>query len=94
MCFDYLLFYTFAIGFNDDNDEVTCGQLEFMIRGDKDSGMDMLQSSSPRMKTLQENSILSFNAAFQGSHKSLFWGSKSLIVEISKSSLQRIVSLF
>ena len=89
-----MLFYAFTIGFNDDNDEVTCGQLEFMIRGGKDSGMDMLQSSSPRMKTLQENSILSFNASFKVSHESLFWGSKSPVVKMSKSSLQRSVSPF
>ena len=88
-CFGYSLFYTFTIGFNDDSDEVTCGWLEFLIRGDRGSGMDMLQSSDPRMKTLQENSILSFNAAFKVSHESLFWGSKSSIVEMSKTSLQR-----
>ena len=80
--------------FNDDSDEVTCGWLELLICGDRGSGMDMLQSSNPRMKTLQENSIISFNAAFKVSHESLFWSSKSPVVEMSKSSLQRSVSPF
>uniref|UniRef100_A0A7N2LDU3 Uncharacterized protein n=1 Tax=Quercus lobata TaxID=97700 RepID=A0A7N2LDU3_QUELO len=74
-------------GFNDDSDEVTYGWLELLIRGDRGSGMDILQSSDPRMKTLQENSIISFNAAFKVSRESLFWSSKSLVVEMSKSSL-------
>ena len=80
--------------FNEDSDEVTCGWLELLICDDKGSGMDMLQSSNPRMKTLQENSIISFNAAFKVSHESLFWSSKSPVVEMSKSSLQRSVSPF
>ncbi|KAL4594407.1 hypothetical protein ACB092_12G018300 [Castanea dentata] len=33
--------------------------------GQMSSNMIMLQSSDPRTKTLQENSILSFNAAFK-----------------------------
>ena len=88
------MFYTFTIGFNDDSDEVTRGWLELLICGDRGSGMDMLQSSNPRMKTLQENSIISFNVAFKVSHESLFWGSKSSVMEVSKSSLQRSVSPF
>ena len=87
LCFGYSLFYTFTIGFNDDGDEVTCGWLELLICGDRGSGMDMLQSSYPRMKTLQENSIISFNAVFKVSRKSLFWSSKSPVVEMSKSNL-------
>ena len=87
LCFGYSLFYTFTIGFNDDGDEVTCGWLELLICGDRGSGMDMLQSSYPRMKTLQENSIISFNAVFKVSRKSLFWSSKLPVVEMSKSNL-------
>ena len=65
-----------------------------MIRGDRGSGIDMLQSSDPRMKTLQENSIISFNAAFKVSLESLFWSNKSPVAEMSKSSLKRSVSPF
>lgn len=43
-------------------DEVKHG---FMVMGHRGSGMNMLNSSDQRLKSLKENSILSFNAASQ-----------------------------
>ncbi|GMY26602.1 glycerophosphodiester phosphodiesterase GDPD1, chloroplastic-like isoform X1 [Fagus crenata] len=55
----------FFKGVNDDGDEVKCGYKfpKFVVMGHRGSGMNMLESSDPRMKTIKENSILSFNAA-------------------------------
>lgn len=53
-------------GVNDDgDDEVKFGYNlpKFMVIGHRGSGMNILQSCDPRMKSIQENSILSFNAA-------------------------------
>ena len=36
---------------------------KFMIIGHRGSGMNMLQSSNPRMKAIKENTITSFNEA-------------------------------
>lgn len=36
---------------------------KFLVIGHRGSGMNILQSSDSRMKTIKENSILSFNAA-------------------------------
>lgn len=36
---------------------------EFMVIGHRGTGMNLLQSSDPRMKLIKENSILAFNAA-------------------------------
>ncbi|KAF8400022.1 hypothetical protein HHK36_015896 [Tetracentron sinense] len=36
---------------------------KFLVIGHRGSGMNILQSPDPRMKTIKENSILSFNAA-------------------------------
>ena len=55
-----------VIGVNDDgDDEVKFGYSlpKFMVIGHRGSGMNILQSCDPRMKSIQENSILSFNAA-------------------------------
>jgi len=55
-----------VIGVNDDgDDEVKFGYNlpKFMVIGHRGSGMNILQSCDPRMKSIQENSILSFNAA-------------------------------
>lgn len=50
---------------DDDGDEVQCGYefSKFTVMGHRGFGMNMLQSSVPRMKSFKENSILSFNAA-------------------------------
>ncbi|KAK4597530.1 hypothetical protein RGQ29_015167 [Quercus rubra] len=56
----------FFKGVNDDgDDEVKFGYSlpKFMVIGHRGSGMNILQSCDPRMKSIQENSILSFNAA-------------------------------
>ncbi|XP_030957190.1 glycerophosphodiester phosphodiesterase GDPD1, chloroplastic-like isoform X1 [Quercus lobata] len=49
----------------DGDDEVKFGYNlpKFMVIGHRGSGMNILQSCDPRMKSIQENSILSFNAA-------------------------------
>ena len=52
--------------------------------------MDMLQSSNPRMKTLQENSIISFNAAFKVSHESLFHYTPQFFFVVRKYSNLKI----
>ena len=55
-----------VIDVNDDgDDEVKFGYSlpKFMVIGHRGSGMNILQSCDPRMKSIQENSILSFNAA-------------------------------
>ncbi|XP_052625192.1 glycerophosphodiester phosphodiesterase GDPD2 isoform X2 [Lactuca sativa] len=36
---------------------------DFMVIGHRGTGMNLLQSSDPRMKSIKENSILAFNAA-------------------------------
>ena len=36
---------------------------KFVVVGHRGSGMNVLQSSDPRMKAIKENSIVSFNAA-------------------------------
>lgn len=36
---------------------------KFIIIGHRGSGMNMLQSSNPRMKSIKENTIISFNEA-------------------------------
>ncbi len=63
MCFGFVVLL--YIGVNDDGDEVKCGYKfpKFVVMGHRGSGMNMLESSDPRMKTIKENSILSFNAA-------------------------------
>lgn len=38
---------------------------KFVVMGHRGSGMNMLQSSDGRMKSIKENSILSFNTAAQ-----------------------------
>ncbi|CAI0627429.1 unnamed protein product [Linum tenue] len=44
--------------------EETIGSItKFVVMGHRGSGMNMLQSPDPRMKSLKENSLLSFNAA-------------------------------
>ncbi|XP_062149940.1 glycerophosphodiester phosphodiesterase GDPD1, chloroplastic-like isoform X1 [Alnus glutinosa] len=57
----------FLKGVNDDDgDQVKCGyefSPNFMVMGHRGFGMNMLQSSDPRMKSFKENSILSFNSA-------------------------------
>jgi glycerophosphodiester phosphodiesterase len=56
-----------CLGVNDDDgDPVKCGyefSPNFMVMGHRGFGMNMLQSSDPRMKSFKENSILSFNSA-------------------------------
>ena len=38
---------------------------KFVVMGHRGSGMNMLQSSDAKLKSIKENSILSFNAAAQ-----------------------------
>lgn len=55
-----------CLGVNDDDgEEVKCGYefSNFMVMGHRGCGMNMVQSSDPRMKSFKENSILSFNLA-------------------------------
>lgn len=55
----------FCLGVNGDGDEVT-GSFKFpkfVVMGHRGSGMNMLQSSDKRMKSIKENTILAFNAA-------------------------------
>ena len=44
----------FFKGVNDDGDEVKCGYkfLKFVVMGHRGSGMNMLESSDPRIKTM------------------------------------------
>ncbi|KAH7570545.1 hypothetical protein JRO89_XS05G0130200 [Xanthoceras sorbifolium] len=60
-----LLSSRFNKGVSDDGDD-TKRKFEFpkfMVMGHRGSGMNMLQSSDRRMKSMKENSILSFNSA-------------------------------
>ncbi|KAJ4711464.1 Glycerophosphodiester phosphodiesterase [Melia azedarach] len=52
-------------GFQTDGDEAKSGFKfqKFVAMGHRGSGMNMLQSSDQRMKTIKENTILSFNSA-------------------------------
>lgn len=52
-------------GVNEDGDEAKSGFKfqKFVAMGHRGSGMNMLQSSDQRMKTIKENTILSFNSA-------------------------------
>ncbi|GAY36796.1 hypothetical protein CUMW_024610 [Citrus unshiu] len=52
-------------GVNEDGDETKSGYKfpKFVVMGHRGSGMNMLQSSDQRMKSIKENTILSFNAA-------------------------------
>ncbi|KAH9709795.1 glycerophosphodiester phosphodiesterase GDPD3 [Citrus sinensis] len=52
-------------GVNEDGDETKSGYKfpKFVVMGHRGSGMNMLQSSDQRMKSMKENTILSFNAA-------------------------------
>ncbi|KAH9774161.1 glycerophosphodiester phosphodiesterase GDPD1 [Citrus sinensis] len=52
-------------GVNEDCDETKSGYKfpKFVVMGHRGSGMNMLQSSDQRMKSIKENTILSFNAA-------------------------------
>ncbi|XP_044488837.1 glycerophosphodiester phosphodiesterase GDPD1, chloroplastic-like [Mangifera indica] len=55
----------FRNGVNGDGDEVK-GSFKFpkfVVMGHRGSGMNMLQSSDKRMKSIKENTILAFNAA-------------------------------
>ncbi|KAK1553341.1 hypothetical protein Q3G72_033199 [Acer saccharum] len=61
-----LLSSRFNKGVNDEVSDDTKKRLEFpkfVVMGHRGSGMNMLQSSDQRMKSIKENSILSFNAA-------------------------------
>ncbi|KAK4841490.1 hypothetical protein QYF36_005391 [Acer negundo] len=63
-----LLSSRFNKGVNDEVSDDTKKRLEFrkfVVMGHRGSGMNMLQSSDQRMKSIKENSILSFNAATQ-----------------------------
>ncbi|KAK3223734.1 hypothetical protein Dsin_010759 [Dipteronia sinensis] len=58
----------FNKGVNDEVSEDTKKRFEFpkfVVIGHRGSGMNMLQSSDQRMKSMKENSIISFNAATQ-----------------------------
>ncbi|KAL9421119.1 hypothetical protein AB3S75_038643 [Citrus x aurantiifolia] len=52
-------------GVNEDGDETKSGYKfpKFVVMGHRGSGMNTLQSSDQRMKSIKENTILSFNAA-------------------------------
>nr|XP_043606228.1 glycerophosphodiester phosphodiesterase GDPD1, chloroplastic-like [Erigeron canadensis] len=58
---------------NDDDDNVKRSDVfrdklaknEFMVIGHRGTGMNLLQSPDPRMKSIKENSILAFNSAAQ-----------------------------
>ncbi|MBA0881703.1 hypothetical protein Goshw_023593 [Gossypium schwendimanii] len=52
----------FRAGVNDDK-ICECNIPKFLIVGHRGNGMNMLQSPDPRMKSIKENSILSFNEA-------------------------------
>ena len=54
--------WVICIGFNED--EICAYKFpKFLVMGHRGSGMNMLQSPDPRMKSIKENSILSFNEA-------------------------------
>lgn len=52
---------------HDEGVETKCGFKwpKFVVMGHRGSGMNMLQSSDNRMKSIKENSIRSFNSAAQ-----------------------------
>ncbi|TYJ43643.1 hypothetical protein E1A91_A03G166800v1 [Gossypium mustelinum] len=52
----------FRAGVNDDK-ICECNIPKFLVVGHRGNGMNMLQSPDPRMKSIKENSILSFNEA-------------------------------
>ncbi|XP_039017904.1 glycerophosphodiester phosphodiesterase GDPD1, chloroplastic-like [Hibiscus syriacus] len=52
----------FRAGVNDE-EECKCKIPKFLVMGHRGNGMNMLQSSDPRMKSIKENSLLSFNEA-------------------------------
>ncbi|KAF3432342.1 hypothetical protein FNV43_RR27082 [Rhamnella rubrinervis] len=54
-----------AVDVNGEDEEMKSGNRfgKFMVLGHRGSGMNMLQSSDGRMKSVKENSILSFNSA-------------------------------
>ncbi|CAN6551005.1 unnamed protein product [Malus baccata var. baccata] len=56
-----------AQGVKDEGEETKWGYKwpKFVVMGHRGSGMNMLQSSDAKLKSIKENSILSFNAATQ-----------------------------
>ncbi|KAM0984450.1 hypothetical protein EV1_011941 [Malus domestica] len=56
-----------AHGVKDEGEETKWGYKwpKFVVMGHRGSGMNMLQSSDAKLKSIKENSILSFNAATQ-----------------------------
>lgn len=56
-----------AQGVKDEGEETKWGYKwpKFVVMGHRGSGMNMLQSSDAKLKSIKENSILSFNAAAQ-----------------------------
>lgn len=52
----------FRAGVNDEK-ICECNIPKFLVVGHRGNGMNMLQSPDPRMKSIKENSILSFNEA-------------------------------
>ncbi|KAH1098489.1 hypothetical protein J1N35_015410 [Gossypium stocksii] len=52
----------FRAGVNDDK-ICECNIPKFLVVGHRGNGMNMLQSPDPRMKSIKENSIISFNEA-------------------------------
>ncbi|XP_015881656.3 glycerophosphodiester phosphodiesterase GDPD1, chloroplastic [Ziziphus jujuba] len=56
-----------SVGVNGEGEEIKKGYNlgKFVVMGHRGSGMNMLQSSDGRMKSIKENSILSFNTAAQ-----------------------------
>ncbi|KAK8519167.1 hypothetical protein V6N13_017592 [Hibiscus sabdariffa] len=57
-----LCYSRFRAGVNGE-ETCKCKISKFLVMGHRGSGMNMLQSSDPRMKSIKENSLLSFNEA-------------------------------
>ncbi|KAK8492625.1 hypothetical protein V6N11_030847 [Hibiscus sabdariffa] len=57
-----LCYSRFRAGVNGE-ETCKCKIPKFLVMGHRGSGMNMLQSSDPRMKSIKENSLLSFNEA-------------------------------
>ncbi|OMO99561.1 Glycerophosphoryl diester phosphodiesterase [Corchorus olitorius] len=53
----------FSTGVNEDEEKSGYKFEKFVVMGHRGSGMNMLQSADPRMKSIKENFILSFDEA-------------------------------